>query len=264
MDPDRSRRIALHLAAELAARRPYAWLQGELKPASMAEAYAAQDALLRLWAETGVGHVVGWKIALTSKAIQDLVGADRPCVGAVLDTRIHRSPATIALAGFVRLGLEFELAVRVARPMTGVPGGYDAASARAAVDAVAPAFELVEDRGADYATFDVATIIADNCWNGGIVLGPELPGWEAVDWRTQPVTLTYGEDVERAVTGEALGDPFAALAVVAENLLERGHHLQPGQWVMTGSTLKTRFAKPGDKARYAIDGMGAVEMTVTA
>lgn len=263
-DDGRSERIARHLLQANDAKHAFEWLEGDLRPRSLAEAYAAQTALLDLWRETGHGRVVGWKIALTSKAMQEMCGVDQPCVGAILDRNVMEGPAKIRASDYLRLGLEFELAVRLGEDMDGGDHPYDAERARRHVAAVMPAFELIEDRAADYKAFDAFSLVADNTWNGGVVLGAEIPGWRDVDWTSAPVTLDYNGAAEHAVTGDAMGDPFAALAVVAENLLHRGMRARAGDVVITGSTLKTRFAAPGDRARYAIDGLGEVALTVVA
>lgn len=262
MSDDRVGRIAAHLHGENTRKATFQWLSGPLEPEDMKQAYQAQSALHDLWRDRDGWKLIGWKIAVTSKAMQELCGIDQPCVGAMFDQHVLQSPAKVRLGDFVRLGLEFELATRIGVDMT--DGPYDAASAKAAVAAVAPCFELIEDRGADYAGFEAKSLIADNTWNGGVVLGPEIPGWQDVDWTTAPVTLTYNDGTERAHTGEAMGDPFNSLAAVANNLLERGLHLKAGEIVITGSTVKTRFAAAGDTARYAIDGLGAVEIEIVA
>jgi 2-keto-4-pentenoate hydratase len=91
-----------------------------------------------------------------------------------------------------------------------------------------PAFELIDDRNADYEGFDAHSLIADNTWNAGVILGDAIPNWQSIDWVTQPVRLDYNGKIETAVTGDAMGDPFAALAVVANNLVDRGLSLKPG------------------------------------
>ena len=263
-DDDRAARIARHLLEANDKRLKFDLLTGELEPRSLGEAYAAQTELIDLWRETGHGRVAGWKIALTSKPMQELCGVDQPLVGCILDRRVYESGAQISLADFVHLGLEFELAVRIGAHMDASDHPYDAARAMTHVEAVMPAFELIEDRGADYAELNALSLTADNTWNGGVVLGPEIERWQDVDWTAQPVTLTYNDEVETAVTGAAMGNPFNALAEVAENLLHRGMHLRAGDVVITGSTVKTRFPVAGDRVRYAIDGLGEVAATVVA
>ncbi len=70
-------------------------------------------------------------------------------------------------------------------------------------------------------------------------------------------------EVETATTGAALGEPLNALAWVANVLGGQGRPLEAGMWVMTGSSLRTRFAEAGDRAVYTVEGLGSVEVTVT-
>jgi 2-keto-4-pentenoate hydratase len=129
-----------------------------------------------------------------------------------------------------------------------------------------PAFELVEDRASDYARLDAISLVADNCWCGGIVLGQAAGDWRGLDLSATPVRLEYTRDgtaeVEAADTGAALGNPLNALAWVANVLAGQGRPLEAGMWVMTGSTLRTRFAEAGDRAVYTVEGLGSVEVDV--
>src|SRR6201996_3638538 len=81
-------------------RRPYRNLPDDLRPASIAQAYAAQEAYYRL-AEPVYGAVAGAKIATTTKVMQQLMGIDHPCGGAIFARTIHPSPATLRTAEFV-------------------------------------------------------------------------------------------------------------------------------------------------------------------
>src|SRR5215469_2864820 len=83
-------------------RLPYSNLPDELRPASLAEAYAAQEAYY-LFAEPTYGPIAGAKIATTTKVMQRLMGIDHPCGGAIFSRTIHESPATLRAADFVNL-----------------------------------------------------------------------------------------------------------------------------------------------------------------
>lgn len=259
---ERVEKVAQALAAQHAARRRFAPLAGDLALDDLDQAYAAQRALVRLWEAGAHGPVGGYKIALTSKAVQELCGVDQPCGGAIFTSVMHPSPARIDSADFVRLGLEFELCLRLGRDLPSVDGGYSAEAVRDAVAEAVPAFELIEDRDADYGALDAISLIADNAWNGGIVLGKAEGDWRALDLATTPVRLDYNGEIEQAVTGAAMGNPLNALAWLADLLAGQGRPLRAGHWVMTGSTLKTRFARPGDRAIYTIEGLGSVEIEV--
>ena len=254
---DRIGRIAEKLAAGWDARARYETLAGEMAPADLDEAYRVQAALQEKLAERR-GPVAGRKIALSSKAMQEMVGLAQPVAGAFFARDIRRSPATVRLAEFCRVGLEFELAFELARdvPPRGAP--HDRDSVRALVAGVRPAFELVEDRLADYAAIDALTLVADNAWCGGVVLGGQVPGWEALDLDALAVTIRQeGQADERVLTGASA--PLSSLAWVLNHASAAGQTVQAGEHVITGSAARTRFPKPGERVRYELDGLAAVE-----
>ena len=261
--PAQAARIADALAQQHVDRARFEPLSGDLAVADLGEAYAVQRALIAKWEAGPKGPIAGYKIALTSKAVQELCGVSHPLVGAIFASTVHRSPATVAGADFVRLGLEFELCLKLGQDLPGVSGGYTAESVRDAVAEAVPAFELIEDRDADYGRLEAPSLAADNAWCGGIVLGEVTGDWRALDLATTPVRLDYNGEIERAVTGAAMDNPLNALAWVADLLAEQGRSLRAGQWVMTGSTVKTRFAQPGDRAVYTVEGLGSVAIAVT-
>ncbi len=260
-DDERIKHIANHLFLAHAEHRKFENLDGELKLESIDQAYAVQKELICLWKTNGRGTIAGYKIALTSKAIQDLVGVDQPCVAGIFDSTIHSSPAEIQIESFLRLGLEFELAFRIGMD---VPSdqNYDGVSICKYIDSVMPAFELIEDRGADYGNLNANSLIADNAWCGGIVLGSASTLWKAMDLATTPVILSYNGEIETSKTGAAMGSPLNSLAWLASLLSHQGRSLKAGQIVMSGSTLATKFAKSGDQAIYTIEGLGSVEVSI--
>src|SRR5215469_9382690 len=93
-------------------RDPYRNLPVGLRPTSSVEAYAAQEAYYRL-AEPQYGAVAGAKIATTTKVMQQLMGIDHPCGGAIFARTIHPSPARLRTADFVNLRIECEIALKL-------------------------------------------------------------------------------------------------------------------------------------------------------
>lgn len=264
IDQPRAERIAEHIFAAHERRARFERLRGELAPASLEEAYVVQDAVHRRFSEAGWGPLGGHKIALTSRAVQELCGVDQPAGGAIFARTIQRSPATLALAGFVHLGLEFELAVRLGRDLPAAGAPYGRASVAPAVATCMAAFELIEDRGADYGDLDAASILTDKCWCGGAVLGPEVAGWRGVDLAAAPVELVWnGEVVDRGTTGAVMGHPLDSLAWLANLLASRGRGMRAGEIVITGSALATRFPRAGDEVTYRIAGLGEATVRVT-
>jgi 2-keto-4-pentenoate hydratase len=143
-------------------RTRYLPLDPTTRAAPLDDAYCIQDALHRLMAEAGRGEIAGWKIALTSKAMQQMTGVDQPAAGAIFSTVVHPSPARIELTAYHHLGVEFEVAVRLADDLPAVGAPWTRASVAGCVAACMPAFELVEDGDADYKTLDAFTLVAQN------------------------------------------------------------------------------------------------------
>jgi 2-keto-4-pentenoate hydratase len=265
MGEARIARIARHIFEGHERRRRFERLRGELAPASLAEAYDVQDEVHRLFQGAGWGELAGHKIALTSQAIQELCGVDQPAGGAIFARTVHQSPATVSLGDFMHLGLEFELGVRLDAdlPASGAP--YTRESVAHAVATCMAAFELIEDRGADYGDLDAASILTDKCWCGGVVLGPEVADWRRLDLTSAAVELIWNDEiVDRGVTGAAMGHPFEGLAWLANLLAGRGRGMQAGEIVITGSALRTRFPEVGDRITYRIEGLGETSVRVVS
>lgn len=263
-DTTRIVRVADALAEQHAARARYEPLAGDLALPDLDAAYDVQRRLITTWEAGAKGPIAGYKIALTSKAVQELCGVNQSLVGGIFASTVHYSPAVVKLSDFVRVGLEFELCLKMGADLTDKSEIYTAESVRDAVELAVPAFELIEDRAADYSRLDGISMAADNAWSGGIVLGETTGDWRALDLASNPVRLDYNGEVEEAVTGAAMGNPLTALAWVANLLAEQDRPLRAGHWVMTGSTVKTRYPKPDDTAVYTVDGLGRVEVSVTA
>jgi 2-keto-4-pentenoate hydratase len=235
----------------------YANLPAGIGPSTVAEAYAAQDALADLWQATE-GPVAGLKIATTTRIMQELMGIDHPCGGIIFARRVHKTPARIERAQFLNLVIECELAVRVGHDMPKRAKPYDRDSARAAVAAVMPAFELIEDRHAVYKETQALTLIADNAWNGGIVLGAEHVAPADLDLNGLAGTLSINGREHK--TGQT-DDPMGALAWVANLAVSRGRPLKAGMVVITGSVIPTLPIGQNEAFEFRLGPFGVVAMT---
>lgn len=227
-------------------------------PATIADAYDIQDRYVALLSAEH-GGAAGYKVGLTSATMQKFCGIDHPIGGVVLARRVHRSGATTRRADFGRLGLEFEIAVRLG---SDVPRGpCTAATIAPHIDGVCAAIEIVDDRRADYANLDVRSLVADNSWNAGIVLSDFATRWpdlEAVLGRASKDGVVFGEGHGRDI----LGHPFNSAAWLATQLAARGESLRAGQVVMTGSVMKTVFPEGPAGYRFDLEGIGSVALQV--
>jgi 2-keto-4-pentenoate hydratase len=238
-------------------RAAYANLPDGLAPSTIDEAYAAQEALSGLW-EKRLGPIAGRKIATTTKIMQELMGIDHPCGGLIFASRIHRSPATIRKSDYVNVRVECELAVRLGRDLPKEPQPYTRESVRSAIAQVMAAFELIEDRHADYKTSKALSLIADNAWNGGIVIGPAIDPPAGLD--LNGIAGTLKRDGKPDGSGKT-DDPLGALAWLANLAAGRGRPITAGMVVITGSVITTVDIAPGERLDFELDGIGSTSMT---
>jgi 2-keto-4-pentenoate hydratase len=248
---------AQYLAEAHARGARYENLPAAIAPTSVAEAYAVQEALCRLWAPR-LGAVAGLKIATTTRVMQQLMGIDHPCAGMIFASRVHASPAVIRKADYVNVRVECELAMRLGRDLERRHTPYTAAEVRPAVAEVMAAFELIEDRAADYKTCRALSLIADNAWNGGIVIGAAGPPPAGGDLDG------IGGSLERGALPAGNGktdDPLGALAWLANLAIERGRPIRAGMVVITGSVIATVDIAAGERLRFVLDGIGDCTLT---
>jgi len=260
METTAARRAAEILLAEHKANTTFRAFDRQHGPAAIPDAYDIQDqyvALLR--AEHG--DAVGYKVGLTSETMQKFCGIGHPIAGVVLASRLHRSGVTIRRADFGRLGLEFEIAVRIKSDVPPSATPFPVEAIAPYIAGVCAAVELVDDRAADYSSLDMLALVSDNSWNGGIVLSELVTNWpdlENVLGKATRDGVAIGEGHGRDI----LGHPFNSVAWLAAHLAARGGGLKAGQIVMTGSVMKTVF--PTEDATYAfsLENIGSVSVIV--
>ena len=244
------------------ARTPYQPLPDGISPRDINEAYDIQEAFHELlFPERGA--IVGYKVALTTTVMQQMVGFGHPASGAVFTSGVHHSPVSINASDYVHVGAECEIAMLLEQDLPASAAPYDRESVARAVAALMPAFELVDDRGADYTDLYFLNVAADNSWNAGIVLGEAVIDWQGIDLVAATGTMTInGQPAGVGTGGDVLGHPLEALAWLANNLAERGKSLQKDMIVMTGSIVSTKFLNKGDEVHFEIDTLGDVLLTV--
>lgn len=237
-----------------------------IRPQNEGEGYALQRVLNGLLTVAGMGKHVGHKIGCTTPVMQNFLNIPNPCAGVIFEkTVLHRS-ARVPRSGFVRLGMECEIAVELARDLVPTGGTVNRESAARAVGALMASIELVDERYADYRTLGVPTLIADDFFDSGCVLGDPLRDWRKLDLSTLSGTTTInGVEVGRGTGALIMGHPLEALAWLANSRAKHGlDPLKAGEFVTLGSIVETKWLDAGDEVRVEIEGLGEVTLSVTA
>ncbi|MEO0360255.1 MAG: fumarylacetoacetate hydrolase family protein [Pseudomonadota bacterium] len=237
------------------ARPPIDDLPAAIRPRDLDEAYLVQAVLRRLLAPE-LEPVAGWKIGCTSPVMQAYLGVDHPAMGTLFAGQLRRREARLVAADFRRLGLECEIAVRLDADLP--PGGDPAA----AVGGVMCSVEIVEERFADFGACAKESLVADDFFSMGCVLGEEVPLAAVGDLKALLGGFTVNGEAAAEGRGDAiLGDPLAALAWLAARRGPEGG-LKAGDVATLGSVVKTIYPQEGDRVEASFDRLGAVTVEI--
>jgi 2-keto-4-pentenoate hydratase len=249
------------IASARRGRHPLAPLGADIAPRSEADGYLIQDALHELLV-ADFGGRVGYKIGCTSAVMQQYLDIPHPCGGGVFANGVHDNGASLRHADFVRVGVECEIAVKLARDLSPSEAPFTAEWVGEAIEAYLPAIEIVDDRYVEWQTIGAPTLVADDFFAAGCVLG------EAVARSAAPDLLAVigrarinGHEVGQGTGADVLGHPHNALAWLANHLAAKSKSLRAGEIVLTGSLVKTVWLNAGDSVTMDLSGLGEVSAT---
>jgi 2-keto-4-pentenoate hydratase len=227
----------------------------------MADGYAVQAELTKLILADG-DTIVGYKVGLTSKPMQTMIGVDTPDYGPVLGSTVYRDGDAISVGAFIAPKLEAEIVFVMGAELRGP--GVTVTDAHRAVAGVAASMEIVDSRFADW-RIKLADTVADLASNGAVAVSGQLVPLTGLDTRLVGMTLTRnGELVDTGAGAAALGDPLAVVAWLANTLGAVGIALEPGHLVMTGALHAAVPMNAGDVFRADFDRLGPVTVRVVA
>ena len=228
---------------------------------SMNDAYAVQAALVRRKLEAG-RRVIGWKIGLTSKAMQSALNIDIPDSGVLFDDMLFDTGATVPAGRYIQPRIEAEIAFVMKAPLAGPDVTRD--DVIAATDYVAPSLEILDTRilRADPetgATRKICDTISDNAANAGIVLGNEKHAVDAFDLRWAGAIVSRNGEVEETGLGAGvLNDPVTGIVWLAHRMAGYGQAIEPGQIILSGSFIRPVECPQGSEIHADFGPFGSV------
>jgi 2-oxo-hept-3-ene-1,7-dioate hydratase len=228
---------------------------------TMDDAYAVQAALVRRKLEAG-RKVIGWKIGLTSKAMQYALNIDIPDSGVLLDDMAFENGATIPAGRFIQPRIEAEIAFVMKAPLAGCDVTRE--DVIAATDYVVPSLEILDTRilRADPDTGQARKIcdtISDNAANAGLVLGGERHAVDAFDLRWVGAIVSRNGEVEETGLGAGvLNDPVTGIVWLAHRMADYGQRIEAGQVILSGSFIRPVECPPGSKIHADFGAFGTV------
>ena len=233
-----------------------------LHPAmTMDDAYAVQAAFVAHRLAQG-RKTIGWKIGLTSKAMQSALNITTPDSGILMDDMAFENGAIIPADRFIQPRIEAELAFVLKAPLLGP--GVTVAEVIAATDYIIPALEILDTRilrvdPASGKTRTIVDTISDNAANAGIVTGGRAMPPDAFDPRwAGAIVMRNGEVEETGLGAGVLNEPALAVAWLANRLAQYGQRIEAGQIVLSGSFIRPVECRHGDTILADFGPMGTV------
>ncbi|PRD40221.1 UNVERIFIED_CONTAM: hpcG [Trichonephila clavipes] len=209
-------------------------------------------------------HIIGWKIGLTSKVMQEALGIDTPDSGVIYDDMDFADGAAVPAGRFIQPRIETEIAFVMKAPLEGDVTREDVLAATAYVS---PAIEILDTRilradpetGQSRRIFDT---VADNAANGGIVLGPQRHAPGAFDLRWVGAIVKKNDAVIATGLGAAvLDDPVMGIVWLARRMGQYGQRIEAGQVVLAGSFIGPVECPPGTRIFADYGPFGAVSVS---
>ena len=218
------------------------------------DAYAISLAILAARQAEGE-RVVGKKIGVTSKAVQDMLGVHQPDFGFLTDRMwVKGETIDVAVHGLIQPRAEAEIAFVLKEGLTGA--AITAEQVIAATDYIAPCFEIVDSRIADW-KIGIVDTVADNASCGVFVLGEARADPKAWDLAGLHVTVSKnGAPLSEGYGSAVQGSPAEAVAWLANTLGVHGVTLDAGDVILSGSLVPLEPARAGDVFEMELHGIG--------
>jgi 2-oxopent-4-enoate/cis-2-oxohex-4-enoate hydratase len=217
------------------------------------DAYHIQQRMIARRLDAGE-RVVGKKIGVTSKVVQNMLGVFQPDFGYLLDGMIYNEGEAIPMDTLIQPKAEGEIAFVLKKDLMGP--GVSNADVLAATEGVMACFEIVDSRIRDW-KIKIQDTVADNASCGVFVLGDALVDPRKVDLFTCGMVLEKnGEIVGTGAGAAALGSPVNAVAWLANTLGRLGIPLKAGEVILSGSLAAMFPVQAGDNLRVTIGGIG--------
>ena len=225
---------------------------------SAADAYAVQKTIIGHRVSDQGRRIIGKKVGLTSKAMQQALGVNEPDYGILLDGYIIEDGAEFRTSDLLQPRIEGEIAFVMSRDLEGP--GITAEQVLAATDYVSPSLEVIDSRIKDW-KIKLPDTIADNASSARIVLGRNRKPVAGVDLASEEMVFKKnGVELGRATGVAVLEHPANAVAWLANKMVELGAPVRSGEVVMPGALVAMTPVQPGDHIEAVFSTLGSVSV----
>lgn len=225
---------------------------------TMDQAYGIQRASIARRVARGE-RIVGIKMGFTSEAKMRQMGVKDQISGWLTDAMHVNSGASIALKKYIHPRCEPEIAFLLKRAL---PGDATEEQALDAIDAVAPAIEIIDSRYEQF-KFSLTDVIADNASSAGFVVGAWTPCPASLSGLNVSL-LQDGVVRQSGSSSDILGNPIRSLVAAARLAAQAAMPLQAGWIVLAGAATAANALMPGSDVHAVVERIGAVGFSVTS
>ena len=220
---------------------------------TMEEAYAIQKASIARRLSRGEKRV-GMKMGFTSRAKMIQMGLSDMIWGRLTDGMRVEEGGSIKMSSYVHPRVEPEIAFLLKK---GLPRNVSPAEALSAVEAIAPALEIIDSRYTAF-KFSLSDVVADNASSSGFVIGPWCS--PTLDFSNLGMVLELDmRAVEIGSSAGILGHPIRSLVAAARFCADAGEALEAGDLVMAGGATAAAALRPGVHVRVVVESLGQTE-----
>ncbi|MCM3767785.1 2-keto-4-pentenoate hydratase [Neobacillus niacini] len=222
---------------------------------SVEDAYQIQLCQIRRKVENGA-VIVGKKVGLTSKAMQEMLKVNQPDYGHILNNMVYNEDEIISVEPFIQPKVEFEIAFVLKKDLQGP--GITLNDVIEATDYIVPAVEIIDSRIRDW-EIKFEDTVADNGSSAGAILGKQSAAITEVDLADIGMKVyRNGELLDAATSAAVMGNPALAVAWLANEIGSYGISLRAGEFILAGALSKAIAVEAGDTFTAEFDHLGSV------
>lgn len=260
MTPEKIQNYGDRLYQALVEQKPIAPITDQETELTIEEAYRIQLRMVDRRLEKGE-TVIGKKIGVTSRAVQEMLRVYQPDFGQLLSNMIYSEGEPIPVTSLIAPKAEAEVAFILNRDLEGP--GITAADVLRATDHVLPCFEIVDSRIEDW-KIKIQDTVADNASCGVFVLGSTPRSLHGVDLSVAGMVVERNGEIVSTSAGAAVqGSPVNAVAWLANTLGRLGIPLKAGEVILSGSQSPLLPVAAGDSFYCSVGGLGSCSLRFT-
>jgi 2-keto-4-pentenoate hydratase len=239
-------------------KKPIEPFTSSVEGISVEDAYQIQLTQIRIKVDEGA-VIVGKKIGLTSKAMQEMLKVNQPDYGHILNNMVFNEDEIIPVNQFIQPKVEFELAFVLKENLQGP--GVTLNDVIQATDYIVPAIEIIDSRIKDW-EIKFEDTVADNGSSAGAILGKQTAVIGELDLAGIGMKVyRNGELLDAATSAAVMGNPAKAVAWLANEIGGYGISLHAGEFILAGALSKAIVIEAGDIFTAEFDDLGSVSAT---